>query len=154
MPTPISASNPKKLTYSTGHSLGGGIDILCRVGSAGRPNLCIMEVKDEYNPKEPPSMAIKQALAYATFVRELLRSEDCEKWWHIFGFKKPRKQIKLLVTCVMPAPASGDPDISFGDTTILFDPDSTDCAVLHYMYINECDNKIKVVSTSLGQKVI
>lgn len=154
MPTPISASNPKKLTYGTGLGLGGGIDILCRVGSAGRPHLCIMEVKDEYKANEPPRMAIKQALVYATFIRELLRSEDCEKWWHIFGFKKPRKQIKLLVACVMPAPANDDPDISFGNITIPFDVDSTDCAVLHYMYINECDNKIKVVSTSLGQKVI
>jgi len=153
MPTPITASNPKKMKYSSGDSLGGGIDILCRVGSGGRSNLCVMEVKDEYNANEPPSMAIKQALAYATFLRELLRSEHCEKWWHVFGFKKPRKQIKLLVSCVMPAPASGEPDISFGNTTIPFDDDSTDCAILHYMYFKECDNKIKIVSTSLGQEV-
>lgn len=150
MPTPIAASDPKKLSYSCKASLGG-IDILSRVGSRGRSNLCIMEVKDEYNSKEPPSMAIKQALAYATFIRELLRSEQGEKWWNIFGFKKPRKQIKLFVACVMPVPASGGPDISFGNTKISFDDDSTDCAILHYMYFNESHNKITNISTSFGQ---
>ncbi len=83
MPTPLKASEKGKISYA---GVGGGIDILARVGkgSGNGTKLCIIEVKDEHSHKEPPKTAIKQALVYATFIRELLRSEQgilVEDFW-------------------------------------------------------------------------
>ena len=102
MPTPLSASNIGKLKYSNEN--GGGIDILSRINMRGSPKLCVMEVKDENVAKEPPVKAIKQALIYATFIRELLRSKSGSTWWKIFGFTRPiPTHLELFVTCIMPS---------------------------------------------------
>jgi hypothetical protein len=71
---------------------GGSIDILGRIKSKGIGNtLAIIEVKDfksSLGSNETFEKVMGQAVAYTTFIRELLRSENtnAEKWWKIFGF--------------------------------------------------------------------
>lgn len=87
MPTPIKASSVKKGIEQLEHSVkGGGIDILARMGSGRNAVLAIIELKDENTVSESPEKAICQAIAYASFIHELLRSESGQKWWNFFGF--------------------------------------------------------------------
>ena len=147
MPTPLSASNHKVVKYSG--IRGGGIDILTRTGKGGKAtNLCIMELKDENVKNEPPKDAIKQAIAYATFIHELLRTqadETGQKWWKLFGFggKVPDKLI-LFASCVMPANSNMDKSFSGMELAI-----GNDIIRLHYLYFEECKNKIIRIETSL-----
>lgn len=145
MPTPLGASSIKNLKYC-GPS-GGGIDILTRIGTGKGVKLCVMEVKDENVIKEPPEKAILQGLAYATFIRELLRSEGGEAWWKLFGFKGDlQKRLDLFVTCVMP-------DTSCNDTTFanqIYEIE-TDRFHLNYIYFQEKDNRATDIVTSLKQ---
>lgn len=147
MPTPISASK-EPFKYST-HN-GGGIDILARVGTGPNTKLCIMEIKDEYKHKDDPIKAIKQGLAYAVFIRELLRSDSGEKWWKLFGFNHPiPKKLKLYVACVMKLNNNQDIyDSSFKGNSIKFGEDSIQ---LHYLYFEENNNTISKskIKTSL-----
>ena len=142
MPTPLSES--KKIKYSV--QRGGGIDIISRIGTGRSTKLCIMEVKDENVSKEPPSKAIQQCLAYATFIRELLGSNSGKKWWKIFGFNGdcPDKP-GIYVACVMPSKTNND--TSFAGDIIENDQGSFH---LHYIYFEEDDNKIVNIETSLG----
>ncbi len=144
MPTPISASNHNAIKYSG--VFGGGIDILTRTGTGGiNTYLCIMELKDENIKSEPPKDALKQAVAYATFIRELLRSEAGKKWWTLFGFNgEIPKQLMLHAACLMPS--SNCNDYSFKDMTLDIDGDMIK---LHYIYFFENDNVISKVDTSL-----
>ena len=144
MPTPLYASDIKKLKYSgTG---GGGIDIISRIGTGGAIKLCIMELKDENNAKETPTKAILQGLAYATFIRELLRSKNGQDWWKIFGFSgKLPEQLELYVVCVMPSKQNND--IFFANKIIKTAKDSFH---LHYIYFQEVV-KVARVMTSMKQ---
>ena len=99
MVTPLNASNPGQITYP--NTKGGGIDILARVGTGLSTRLCVMELKAKKN--FAPVSAIKQALVYATFIRELLRSKSGDKWWKIFGFNRNiPKELELYVACALP----------------------------------------------------
>lgn len=135
MPTPIKASsNP--ICYSR---KGGGIDILARVGSGPNTNLCVMEVKDEYAASEPPKEALAQGVAYATFLRELLRSNSGPLWWKIFGFsRKLPKSLKIHVASVMPPNPNGSSDTTTYQD-ILIDSDQLK---LGYIYFTESNNTI------------
>jgi hypothetical protein len=147
MPTPLSASNHKKIKYSGIH--GGGIDILARTGTGGRAtNLCIIELKDENTPKEPPKEALKQAVTYATFIRELLRSESGLEWWRLFGFGGSiQKKLVLYAICMMPS--NGNNDKSFEGVELNIEGD---IIKLHYLYFTEEKNEISKVETSLQLK--
>jgi hypothetical protein len=144
MPTPLSASNINKLNYSK--SSGGGIDILSRIKKGNKSYLCIMEVKDENKPQEPPIKVLKQGLIYATFIMQLLRSKCGDKWWKLFGFNsKLPEHLELLVTCIMPS--IGKNSISFTNEIITtgnvtFHP--------HYIYYEEeMNNNFLTFHTSL-----
>ena len=147
MPTPLKASEKGKISYA---GVGGGIDILARVGkgSGNGTKLCIIEVKDEHSHKEPPKTAIKQALVYATFIRELLRSEQGDIWWRIFGRGgEVLSKLKICVACAMPFPEGDEkPDKSFGGSQLNIGEDVFE---LHYIYFREKMNIIKHVETSL-----
>jgi len=144
MPTPLGASDINKLKYSG--SGGGGIDIICRFGKANTTKLCIMELKDENNSKEPPVKVIQQSLAYATFIRELLRSNSGQEWWKIFGFNgKLPDHLELYVACIMPSIDKND--TSFANKII---GTAEDSFRLHYLYFQEVI-KIAKVLTSLKQ---
>jgi len=144
MPTPISASNHKKVKYSGYY--GGGIDILARVGTGGvNTYLCIIELKDENVKREPPKYAIGQAVAYTTFIRELLRSECGNLWWKIFGFNSEiPKRLNLYAVCLMPSNSLND--YSFKDIELHIE---SDIIKLNYIYFIEKNNKIIEVDTSL-----
>lgn len=146
MSTPLGASNIKKLKYSNSH--GGGIDILSRIGVGKATKLCIMEVKDENNTKETPTKAIQQGLAYAVFIRELLRSESGDKWWQLFGFsgQLPTK-LDLYVTCVMPYVENVNN--SFANKVL--STKNGDNFHLHYLYFKENNNALENIVTSLKQ---
>ena len=102
MPTPLSAAKIKEVKFIG--PAGGGIDIISRIGAGSATKLCIMELKDENKPDEPPAKVILQGLAYAVFIKELLRSESGAEWWKIFGFSgKLPEQLELYVICVMPS---------------------------------------------------
>jgi hypothetical protein len=143
MPTPLCASNLKNLKYSG--SSGGGIDILSRAGIAKNTKLCVMEVKDQNDKKEPPKKVIKQCLVYATFISELLRSNSGDDWWKLFGFNgNVPKRLDLNVACVMPSTNLNDKSISCNAIAI-----NEDIFHLHYMYFNENNNIITRIDTSL-----
>ncbi len=144
MPTPIRASNHKKVTYSG--IKGGGIDLFTRTGTGGRnTNLCIMELKDENTFKEPPKDAIRQAIAYATFIRHLLRSTSGHKWWKLFGFNSEiPERLVLSAACVMPSNACND----YTFQGMEFDIDG-DLIKLQHVYFEEANNRIEKVITSL-----
>ena len=151
MPTPLYPSAIKNIKYVK--SSGGGIDILSRIGKSNTTKLCIMELKDENTTQEPPKKVILQGLAYATFIRELLRSESGQEWWKIFGFggKLPR-QLELYVVSVMPSRENTDEnDRSFADVIIKTGEDSFH---LDYIYFHEVDNKLVDIETSLKQCVV
>lgn len=146
MPTPLTASNVARIKYSG--ASGGGIDILCRAGKGGGTRLCIMEVKDTNDSKEPPEKVIKQGLVYATFIRELLRSNCGQDWWNIFGFSGLiSDRLVLYVASVMPAGQNDTTDFAREEFPI-----GQDCIILYYMYIQENDNAIMGIDTSLNSR--
>lgn len=103
MPTPLKASNAKDGIIEYSAENGGGIDILARIGSGKNTHLAIIELKDKYEKNEPPEKAVCQAIAYATFIRELLRSKSGKKWWSFFGFGGDLpKSLKLFAIIAMP----------------------------------------------------
>ncbi|MFH0847143.1 MAG: hypothetical protein V1894_03690 [Chloroflexota bacterium] len=140
MPTNIKASNHKKVEIGYGH-----IDILTRVGRGRATHLCIMELKDVNKSTEPPKDTVKQAVAYTTFIRELLRSDSGKLWWKLFGFSgEIPNQLVLYAACVMPP--NNNNDYSFGGLAL---PVDRDTIVLHYLYFKEENNKLKFLSTSI-----
>lgn len=148
MPTPLKASNHSQIGYSGNH--GGGIDILARTGTGGRATkLCILELKDENNKKEPPEATVKQALIYATFIRELLRSESGQDWWRLFGFGgKVPQNLNLYAACVMPSNENND--YSFKDLRLNINEDvHKDIIILHHFYFKENNGRITSIETSL-----
>jgi hypothetical protein len=143
MPTPISASNHKApLKYSK--SKGGGIDILARTGRGPHATLTVIEVKDENTDKEPPEAALKQAIQYAVFIRELLRSDCGEAWYKIFGFTGGiPKNLKIRVACAMP---DDNLDKSFAKKTCSIGSDTIEC---HYIYFKYDGKRLSDFQTSL-----
>ncbi len=142
MPTPLSASNPKSLKYAKQH--GGGIDIFARTGKGRATYLTVIEVKDENNNKEPPKYALKQAIKYAVFIRELLRSDCGENWYKIFGFSGSLPQkLKLCAVCAMPDDTL---DKSFAKQTYLIGDDKIEC---HYIYFEYKGKQLTNFQTSL-----
>lgn len=156
MPTPISASNKNAVTYSG--TSGGGIDIFTRTGNGKATYLNIMELKDENHKGEEPSVVIRQAIAYATFILRLLRSESGAEWYKLFGFGSALPDsIKVYATCLMPKGYCEDK--SFANQKIYVDKtydivsdtsiDNSDIIELHYMYFDENSDIISNVETSL-----
>lgn len=142
MPTPLSASNHKKTKYSKQY--GGGIDIFARTGHGKATYLTVIEVKNENNSKEPPTAALKQAIQYAVFIRELLRSKCGEKWYKIFGFKgEIPANLKIRVACAMP---DNILDKSFANNQYYIENDCIEC---HYIYFKYNGIQLSDFQTSL-----
>lgn len=142
MPTPISASNHKTLRYS--EQYGGGIDIFARTGKGRATYLTVIEVKDENNSKEPPIVALKQAIRYAVFIRELLRSDCGENWYKIFGFSgKIPNILTIRAVCAMPNDIQ---DESFAKQTFKIGDDKIEC---HYIYFKYDEKILTEFQTSL-----
>lgn len=102
--TVVSASgNEVKKGGKNNGALGGGIDILARTRKGNKSYLTVIEVKDENKDKEPPLKVFKQAVSYAVFIRELLRSSHGEDWWNFMGMSgKIPQSLVIRVACAMP----------------------------------------------------
>lgn len=109
--TPLKASEAGKkdiVSYSKDDNgrdrAGGGIDILARIKNI--PELCVIELKDNYTDEEKPTKAIKQAIAYATFLDRLIRSDQSKGGlWYKKIFTKDstlKEQIKINAVIAMP----------------------------------------------------
>lgn len=139
MPTPFMASQIKDGIITYAAEKGGGIDILARTGTGGRnTTLCVIEVKDENKSKESPQVAMKQAIAYATFIWKLLRDKDNgQAWWSLFGFsQKPHENLIIYPTVAMP---KGKKDEIFPGEEIVLD--EKDKLKLQYIYIDTNSDK-------------
>jgi hypothetical protein len=147
MPTPISASNHGKVKYSG--PAGGGIDILARTGRGRDTHLCVIEVKDENVASEPPEAASEQAVAYAVFLRELLRSKAGPKWWKVFGYSRELpKSIVINTSLAMPFHAERH-ETDLANTVLLIGDDAIQC---HYIYFKvSIDGQLSEIESSLHQ---
>lgn len=136
MPTPLTACKAKDGAVKYSAYSGGGIDVLARHGKGKGVRLTVIELKDENKSSEPPEKAIRQAIAYAAFVRLLLRSKktDASAWWKLFGFKG-EIPAKLIIQAVIAMPSGKHNDTSFAMQRIAFD-DPNDSLELHYIYFD------------------
>ena len=94
-----------------GSSSTGNIDILCRVRSGNVSNLTVIELKNSVSYLNS-SDGINQAIRYAVFLRELVRSSNSlnkEKWMKILGFKPSRfkKPMTFYATLMVPLTLQG-----------------------------------------------
>lgn len=122
-------------------SMGGGIDILARrIYRPAKPILSIMELKNpsgsfsEYN-------VILQAIAYAVFIRELIRSKKAngEKWWKFFisGGTSSSTELQLEAVVLLAAKKRNKkPD--FAESVIKLGEDKIS---LHYLYLEQKEDK-------------
>jgi len=138
MPTPISASNPRAIKYSG--TRGGGIDILARTGTGGRAtHLCVLELKIKGGRRASAS-AIEQAVAYTTFVRELLRSESGAAWWRLLGFGGDvPESLELYSACAMPLHVRNE--TWFGSRELNIEGDTMR---LHYLYFVDEGETVRI----------
>lgn len=142
--TPLAASNAKKDKIGISQK-GGGIDILARCKRGNNTTLCVIELKDEYKKDESPGMAIKQAIAYATFIIKLIRSKDADgaRWYKdIMGINKeltPDKPIKVYAVVAMPY-KNDSAELPPEDTDFIKEGPvkvGNDEIHLHYIYFKE-----------------
>ncbi|MDR2561504.1 MAG: hypothetical protein LBC63_07020 [Holophagales bacterium] len=149
MPTPLAASEHGEIKYKGFR--GGGIDILARVRTGRRTNLCIIELKDENKDGEPASDALEQAIIYTVFIRELLRSKSGATWWKLFGFRDPcvPEPLVLYAACAMPNKRGADTSFADNEYGIYYN-DEDDKIRLHYIYFKDCGDRIGIPRTSLG----
>ena len=163
MPTPLKASSAKDSLISYADYHGGGIDILARqgIGQYG-VKLTVIEVKDKNTRSERPEKAIKQAIAYATFIQKLLRSERAgnREWWDFFGFNGAIPN-QLIIKTVIAMPYKKYNDEWFARETLNIpylndkNEEVNDKLELHYIFfdVNKEDGEICNVKTSLpGQE--
>ena len=146
MPTPLKACYQHK-PAGYAKQYGGGIDILARTGG-GRydTHLTVIEVKDENKIGEPPKAALKQAIKYAVFIRELLRSDCGADWYNLFGFNgEIPNQLKIRVVCAMPDDVVDD---SFANMTMPIGYDIIEC---HYIYFKYDGQQLSDFQTSLNK---
>lgn len=142
MPTPLSSSKAKDgiVRYAKGN-MQGGIDILARHGLGRGVCLTVVELKDACDPQEPPEKAIMQAIAYATFLRTLLRTKEASPtdWWKFFGFSGNKVPDKLKIKAVIAMPTGKYNDTPFALEKITFSADPVhpdDYIELHYLYFS------------------
>lgn len=141
MPTPIKASEAKNgIDFIKYSEKGGGIDILARIGNGRSTKLAVLELKDSYSKGEPAEKAIHQAIAYATFIRELLRSESGEKWWEFFGFGGDIPQ-KLEIKAIIVMPSYDNAKTDFGGKELSV---GNDVIKLGYIYRSDDPSKADV----------
>ena len=138
MPTPLTASRDE-IKYAS--NKGGGIDILARY----KHHLTVIELKDEYKPSEGPDKVIVQALAYATFIVELSKTEYGDLFWELCGIRDPKNKQLINVCILMPDPNDGSIPSFAGDEIDV--PNSDFRFKLQYMYFDK--ETVKITRTSL-----
>lgn len=127
----------------------GGIDILARTGNGRGTFLTVIEVKDQNTSLEAPEAALRQAAAYAVFLRRLLRSGEAGAgyWWRLFGFRReiPDRLVIRIASALPRQCTSGVSDNLDGlcgrGVTVPFDPQEPegDCVELHTIFFDDVD---------------
>lgn len=138
MKTAIKGSAKEKLISKN----GGEIDVFCRQKVGNNIRLSIVEVKDENIVSESLEITMKQAIAYAVFIRELVRSsnENGRAWLKIWGIsdetinKQINNPLELNAIVAMPYKRDETPDFS-GQFVQL----GEDKIYLHYMLAKNID---------------
>lgn len=142
MPTPISASGEKPY-YSDGK---GGIDILARRNG----KLVVFELKDQYSSNhETPSKVIKQAIAYATFLVELCKTNARKDFWKLCGFNNITHGNETInVSVLLPDPKKDVKELSFANQELNV-PGSKMKLKLHYTLFEINGETASITGTSL-----
>ena len=106
-----------------------------------RSRLTVIEVKDENNTDETFIYAIKQAIAYAVFIRELARSESGRDWMKLWGMENQPWEKGFTINAVAAMPKRGEEDdFSFAGTKLKLEGGgATDYIELHYIAFRGSD---------------
>lgn len=136
LPTPLTASG-SSIHYSNGH---GGIDILAR----RKNHLVVFELKDEYKATENPDKVISQAIAYATFIAELCKTDAADDFWTLCGIGRQSCRNYIYVSVLMPDPKDGTKPFCGEEVSI---PNSNLKLKLHYMFFDK--DTIEITESSL-----
>lgn len=116
---------------------GGEIDVFCRRRSGNRSRLTVIEVKDENKKSETFHLAIKQAIAYAVFVRELARSQSGRDWMDLWGLGNQPWENGFTINAVAAMPKGATSQFPFAGMKLELtgeNPgDATDRIELHYI---------------------
>ena len=146
MKTALKASYAKKGDVETSKK-GGEIDIFCRRRvSLEETRLTVIEVKDKEEKGESFKEAMRQAIAYAVFIRELLRSDCGKKWMKIWGINGDiSKGIVINAVVAIPVDRSRIPEIKeiYSGKDVYLGKDKIE---LHYMAIieNALDGEVRI----------
>ncbi|NLE03340.1 MAG: hypothetical protein GX638_00865 [Crenarchaeota archaeon] len=159
MPVPISASKIYKSASALSYSKNSkpGIDLMARskkfIKKKDETSICIIEIKDSFVEKERPELAIKQAIAYSTFIGRLLRTNEARNdiWYSFFRGKiqnfaskgymqKLFKPLEIRTFIAMPL-ENNKTSLSFGGVKLSFNEEyPEDQIVLGYMDLVLDDN--------------
>ncbi|MBQ9437520.1 MAG: hypothetical protein IJU50_04240, partial [Lachnospiraceae bacterium] len=133
MKTAVKASDSGNGTLEISDK-GGEIDLFCRRSikpGRGESRLVVIELKDENKSSESFDKAMKQAISYAIFIRELIYSEAGEDWMKIWGMQYQKRQ-GFTIDCVVAMPQGKTVPSYAGDRIEL---DNDDALELHYIEI-------------------
>jgi len=151
MKTALSASKAKDGIIEISET-GGEIDLFCRTRYGNTARLNVIEIKDKNESDETFHIAIKQAIAYAVFIRALINSESGEKWIKLWGMENQNWQNGFTINAVVAMPKGNADDLSFAGQTIALGKDKIE---LHYIaFTSTVDPSSTGLSfeTSLNQK--
>lgn len=116
---------------------GGDIDVFCRRSSGNRSRLTVIEVKDKNERGETFHLAIKQAIAYAVFIRELARSKSGRDWMELWGLGNQPWEKGFTINAVAAMPKGNTEQFSFAGLKLQLKggkPEgTTDWIELHYI---------------------
>ncbi len=137
MKTALRASEVSRRLPDIAEMGGGEIDIFCRRRSGNRSRLTVIEVKDENNEAETFRLAIKQAIAYAVFIRELARSQSGPDWMKLWGLKNQPWNRGFIINAVAAMPKGSTAEFPFAGMRLElkseFPETVTDRIELHYI---------------------
>ncbi len=148
MKTPLKASSEKIFLAAKDGAKGGGIDILART-SGGK--LTVIEVKDENINREPLGKVLSQATAYAVSITYLLRNSiSADKWYKIFGYKRPltKTPLTIRVCSAMPLKKDGSCE-KFKSFKLNY---GNDILEYHWIYFKEQDGALLNIDSDLNKK--
>ncbi len=130
---------------------GGEIDIFCRRKAGNRSRLTVIEVKDENLSSETFHLAIKQAIAYAVFIRELARSESGRDWMELWGMgNQPWEKEGFTINAAVAMPKGETTDFSFTGHTLALGQDRIELHYLAFLGIDKPrDGQVIQFETSL-----
>ncbi len=131
MKTALNASDSaNNICEVAGPGAGGDIDLFCRRRCGNRNRLTVIEVKDENISQETFHLAIKQAIAYAVFIRELARSESGRDWMELWGLGNQPWEKGFTINAVAAMPIGETSDFGFARHTLTLGQDKIE---LHYL---------------------